>query len=251
MSFGLSRGKPTLFEGFGITYEDLPPLPSEINTPKVLAGNPADVPDPAVAHLDLRTLFEKPDQPLELEIGSGKGTFLAQQAPMQPNTNFLGIEYAGEFFRYAADRLRRLNLGNARMLYADAQVFLRWRVPTHALDVLHLYFADPWPKSRHHKRRTVQDQFFRDAHRTLKPNGELRIVTDHDDYWEWMAEHFDRFTVDPESGEGPSEGDRLFERHPFVSPTSAADGEVVGTNFERKYRKEGRSFHAICLRKLF
>jgi len=261
MSFGLSRGKPTITQGYGITYDDLPPIPEDLDTPKILAGSPADVDDPSRAHLDLNAFFADSTLPLELEIGSGKGTFLAQQAPMQPETNFLGIEYAGEFYRYAADRLRRLQIPNAKALYADAQLFLRWRVPDESLTVIHLYFADPWPKARHHKRRTVQDQFFLDVHRTLKPNGELRIVTDHLDYWEWIKEHFERFSpaCPSASATGPATGEaaaphttpeaHLFDRHPFIPPTSAKPGEIVGTNFEREYRKEGRTFNAITLRK--
>lgn len=249
MSFGLSRGKPTITQGYGITYDDLPPIPKDLDTPKILAGSPDNAASPERAHLKVNEFFQDPTKPLELEIGSGKGTFLAQQAPLQPDTNFLGIEYAGEFYRYAADRLRRLQIANAKALYADAQVFLRWRIPPQSLTVIHLYFADPWPKSRHHKRRTVQDQFFLDAHRTLKDSGELRIVTDHRDYWDWMVEHFDRISLDPGSP-GLMPDQTLFERCPFVPPTSAEPGEVVGTNFERKYRKEGRTFNSITLRKL-
>ncbi|HBS28637.1 MAG TPA: hypothetical protein DEB06_04100, partial [Phycisphaerales bacterium] len=73
----------------------------------------------------------------------------------------------------------------------------------------------------------MQDRFLADARRVLSSDGELRIVTDHDDYWSWMEEHFARWS--PASGTGP------FLRLPFERPASAGVGEVVGTNFERKY----------------
>lgn len=238
MSFGLSRGKQQDITGFGILHDDLPPLPDDM------------VERPESAWIDVRTWFDDPDRPFELEIGSGKGTFLAQQAKLQPETNFLGIDYAGEFFRYAADRMRRNELRNVRMLHTDAAAFVRHRVPTGVVRVLHLYFPDPWPKTRHHKRRMVQDEFMRTAWRILEPGGELRVVTDHDDYWRWMEEHFARWAVGssrpgPDGATGPR-----FEREPFERPPSAREGEVVGTNFERKYIDEGRTFNAAVLRRV-
>jgi len=173
-------------------------------------------------------------RPLELEIGSGKGTFLVQQARLQPGTDFLGIEYAGAFWRHAADRCRRHGLENVRLLHADATVFVRNYVAESCLHRVHLYFPDPWPKKRHHKRRSFQEPFLRELHRVLEPGGELHVATDHADYFTWMEEHAAR-VVD------------LFERRPFVPPPSAGAGELVGTNFERKYRVEGRTFNAMVL----
>ncbi len=236
MSFGLAKGREMDVSGIGRTREDLPPLPGPG------APNHAQWIDP-------RAWFDDPSRPFELEVGSGKGTFLIQQSVIQPQTNFLGIEYAGEFFRYAADRIRRNQIANVKLLYHDATEFIR-RVPDGIVTVLHLYFPDPWPKARHHKRRSLNDAFLREAHRMLingsggVPPGELRIVTDHPDYWEWMEEHFEKWTVG-----APGEGGPRFERLPFTSPDSAKEGEVVGTNFERKYAREGRAFNAVVLRK--
>ena len=216
MSFGLSRGREQEFGGYGLDREDLPPFEA--------------------GPWDPRTLFEKPDRPFELEIGSGKGTFLVQQSGLQPGTNFLGIEWAGEFFRYAADRVRRHAMANVRLLHDDATEIVSHRLPDGCCDVVHLYFSDPWPKSRHHKRRVMQDATMRAFHRVLVPRGELRLVTDHDDLWAWYEDHAARH-------------EDLFEREPFERPASAGDGEVVGTNFERKFRREGRPFHAMTLRR--
>lgn len=220
MSFGLARGKTLDITGVGIDSADLPTT---------------DV----APLIDPRDWFgERASLSLEIEIGSGKGTFLVQQAPQQPDVNFLGIEWAGEFFRYAADRVRRNGVPNVRLLRADAVEFVRHRCPDAICTVIHLYFPDPWPKKRHHKRRSIQDQSLRDFHRILQPGGELRIVTDHDEYWEWILEHVAR-------------AEALFTREPFAPPAAgSSDGpELVGTNFERKYRREGRPFHAMTLRR--
>lgn len=173
---------------------------------------------------------------MDLEIGSGKGTFLVQQAALEPNVDFLGIEWAKKFWRHAADRARRHALGNVRLLWADATVFVRNYVGDGSLRRVHIYFPDPWPKARHHKRRSVQAPFLRELHRVLRPGGEVRLATDHAEYFAWMEEH-------------AAEVSDLFERRPFERPDSAGDEELVGTNFERKYRREGRPFHAMVLAK--
>jgi tRNA (guanine-N7-)-methyltransferase len=229
MSFGLSRGKEFDVGAIGIESATLPALPDSVND------------TPLAAWLDPRQWFEHPARPLEIEIGSGKGTFLVQQAEIDPETNFLGFEWAKEFWAYAADRVRRRALKNVKLVHGDATEFLHWRTPSGIARVIHLYFSDPWPKSRHHKRRVVQDRFLEDAHRILTDRGELRIVTDHDAYWSWMEEHFARWA-------SPAPGAR-FERLPFERPVSAGQNEVVGTNFERKYAREGRPFHSAVLRK--
>jgi tRNA (guanine-N7-)-methyltransferase len=232
MSFGLGRGR-TLEKGeIGLTQADLPPLPDDLVT------------NPEAARLDPRAWFGNPTHPFEIEIGSGKGTFLIQQASLEPGTNYLGIEWAREFWLYAADRLRRRALPNVRLLNDDAAEFLHWRCSGGIARVIHLYFSDPWPKRKHHRRRVVQDRFLADARRILIPGGELRIVTDHDEYWAWMQEHFQRWTSPTDTGPAP------FELVPFNRPVSAGHNEVVGTNFERKYAREGRPFNAAVLRRL-
>ncbi len=219
MSFSLSHGRELDVTGIGLMWEELPPLES--------------------GPINLGAWFgpERADLPLELEIGSGKGTFLVQQASRTPDINYIGIEWAKAFWRYAADRARRHDLANVKLLRAEAGAFVRNYVADHTLQQVHIYFPDPWPKARHNKRRLIQEPFLRELHRALVPAGRVRIATDHADYFHWMQEHVGRVTD-------------IFETLPFESPESAGEGELVGTNFERKYRREGRPFFSMVLRAL-
>lgn len=245
MSFGLGhdRDLDDAPGRVGVSSEELPPLPDAVTT------------DPLAGRLDPRRWFGTPDRRFEIEIGSGKGSFLLQYGSAHRSTNILGIEWAREFYLYTADRVRRSGLGNVRVLHADGSEFIRWRVPDGIVRVVHLYFSDPWPKSRHHKRRVVQDSFLAQCWRVLEPAGELRIVTDHQEYWDWMEARFARWTGGADAGrsgrggpDSPPVAGR-FERLEFAPPEGAGEGELVGTNFERKYRREGRGFNACVLRK--
>jgi len=172
--------------------------------------------------------------PLELEIGSGKGTFLIQQALATRGVYYIGIERASAFWRYAADRCRRHKLENVKIVHAEAEIFLHNYVAEECLRRVHIYFSDPWPKRRHHRRRVIQEPFLRMTYGKLQAGGQVRIATDHAEYFQWMQQQAQRVSD-------------LFELRPFVRPESAGDGELVGTNFERKYRSEGRSFYGMVL----
>ena len=106
-------------------------------------------------------------------------------------------------------------------------------MPDASLSVLHVYFPDPWPKARHHKRRLVQQPFLDQARRVLSPGGRLQLVTDHKGYWDE--------NIEPLVRAAPG-----FTVVDYNRPGSAGDGEFVGTNFERKYQREGRPFYAIA-----
>ena len=175
------------------------------------------------------------DHPVEMEIGIGKGTFLLEQAKARPEVNFFGIEWANWFYRYSCDRLRRAGCGNARVIRAEAMFFLREFVADASLSVLHVYFPDPWPKKRHHKRRLVQQPFMQQVQRILAPGGRLQVVTDHAGYFEENIE--------------PAIRGSALTIVEYNRPGSAGEGEFVGTNFERKYQREGRPIHALAAMK--
>jgi tRNA (guanine-N7-)-methyltransferase len=176
------------------------------------------------------------NHPVELEIGSGKGTFLVAIAEAKPEHNYVGIEYAKAYAEFAADRLRRHNLHHTRMVHGEATWWIRCHVPDESLTAMHIYFPDPWPKARHNKRRLIQLPFLKEVHRVLIPGGKLRLVTDHADYFAHM-----QATLVAQSD---------LEVIPFDSPVplkeNAPAGSIVGTNFERKYIAEGRPFHSTA-----
>ncbi len=234
MSLSLSRGKQLDVGHHGIAQDDLPPMDQGTLDPRHWFNNTPNPPP---------TDSPTTPRPIELEIGSGKGTFLVQHAKLYPDVDFLGIEWAKAFWRYAADRARRLEFNNIRMLRCDADMFIRHYVPDNTFQQIHIFFPDPWPKKRHHKRRLIQADFLRQLHRVLVPAepgregvARIHIATDHAEYFDWIQEHVAKVTD-------------LFDRQPFVSPKSAGEGEMVGTNFERKYREEGRTFQGMILAK--
>ena len=134
--------------------------------------------------LDLDHLFGR-RAPRTVEIGFGTGDALAALAGGEPERDFLGVEVyppgVGRFFA----RCHEAGLGNVRVAMADAlDVLERWLAPSSVEEVL-VWFPDPWPKKRHHKRRLVQPGFATLVHRVLRPGGRLYLATD----WEPYAEH--------------------------------------------------------------
>ena len=170
-------------------------------------------------------------RPVELEIGVGKGAFLLVRAPARPEVNFLGLEWARSYATYAADRCRRAKLTNVRILRANAGHVARICLPESSVWRVHVYFPDPWPKRRHHRRRLITKPFLTDMRRILQPGGQLLIVTDHLHY----AQHIHRTL----------EGEPNLLEIPFPV-MSDKTGELVRTNFERKYITQGRNFYHVA-----
>lgn len=185
--------------------------------------------------VDFSKIFGR-SAPVHIEIGSGKGSFLVIQAQDQPDVNFLGIEWASKYYRLAVDRIGRWSLTNVRLLRADAADFITRFVPDQSVRYYHIYYPDPWPKKRHHKRRFLCSANLEHLLRTLEPRGVIQLTTDHDDYFEQMKEVI------------AARADVL-EEIEFTRAAGAVNDEVVGTNYERKYIKEKRSVHTLAVTK--
>lgn len=175
--------------------------------------------------------------PVHIEIGAGKASFLLSQAKAQPEVDFLGIEWASRYYRYAVDRIGRWGLKNVRIIRTDAAMFLSEYVPAESVDCFHLYFPDPWPKKRHHKRRFFSSVNLERLVQVLKPAGQIRVATDHAEYFEQIQRVL-------------AEKDGVLVKVDFVRPAGAEADEIVGTNFERKYLKGNRRIYRIAVRKL-
>jgi tRNA (guanine-N7-)-methyltransferase len=121
--------------------------------------------------------------PLEIEVGSGKGLFLRSAATARPDVDFLGIEVAHKYAEFAALGLAKAGLHNALVVPSDALQIFRELIPDGALAAVHVYFPDPWWKTRHRKRRVMREAFLRDIERTLQPAGQLHFWTDVEEYF--------------------------------------------------------------------
>ena len=184
--------------------------------------------------IDFVRVFGRPG-PVHIEIGTGKAAFLLNEARAHLEVNFLGIERASKYYRYAVDRIGRWGLTNVRIIRTDAAAFLANFIPDDSIDCFHIYFPDPWPKRRHNKRRFFCPANLEHLLRTLKTGGQLKIATDHIDYFQLIRELIT--------------AEKRLEEIEFLPAAGADKGEWLGTNFERKYRKENRPIYTLAVRK--
>jgi tRNA (guanine-N7-)-methyltransferase len=126
--------------------------------------------------------------PLEIEIGSGKGLFLAGAAAADPERDFLGIEVAGKYARFAAARLARRGLPNARLIHGDARRLFVELISDGTLSAVHVYFPDPWWKARHRKRRVMNAMLVEHIERSLLHGGALHFWSDVEEYFQATLE---------------------------------------------------------------
>jgi tRNA (guanine-N7-)-methyltransferase len=124
--------------------------------------------------------------PTYLEIGFGMGNSLATQALQHPEINFMGIEVHQPGVGSLLLQLEKNQLSNVAIISQDAVEVLEKHIPAHSLAAIQIFFPDPWPKKRHHKRRLIQADFVKLLHQTLKPHGILHLATDWEDYAEQM-----------------------------------------------------------------
>lgn len=136
--------------------------------------------------LDLDRVFNRSASERILEIGFGNGEALLDQAALRPDADFLGIEVHQPGVGHLLMRLGERELGNVRVICDDAMRVLRDGLNEAVLDRVNIYFPDPWPKKRHHKRRLIQPPFVALLARTLKPGGLLHLATDWEPYAEQM-----------------------------------------------------------------
>ena len=158
MSNGQTRALETLLPRFGIPYAEAP--------------------------LDLVLAFGRA-APKILEIGFGMGEPTAKIAQAQPENDYLGIEVHAPGVGSLLKQLDELGLSNVRVIQHDAVEVLKHMIAPAALDGVHIFFPDPWPKKRHHKRRLIQPELVALLCEKLKPGGYLHAATD----WQEYAEH--------------------------------------------------------------
>jgi tRNA (guanine-N7-)-methyltransferase len=173
--------------------------------------------------LDFAALFGR-QAPAVLEIGFGNGDSLAEMARMHPERNYLGVEVHRPGVGHVLMRIEREGIENLRVMDADAQEVAK-RIPEQSLAGVQLFFPDPWPKKRHHKRRLVQPEWVRSMRDKLVVGGFLHLATD----WENYAEHMlEVLSADP--GLRNSAGEGQYSPRPAERPP---------TKFEQRGQRKG------------
>ncbi len=180
--------------------------------------------------MDLRTAFER-RAPLVVEIGFGNGQALAWMAANEADKNFVGIEVHEPGVGRLLRSVEADGLDNVRVLMRDAVEVLREQCLPDSLDEVRIYFPDPWPKKRHHKRRLIQVPFLELLAERMVNGGILHLATDWAPYAEWMVESL------VEVPEFSIEGDPYVER-PRWRPQ---------THFEQRGQRKGHEiFDIVC-----
>lgn len=169
--------------------------------------------------MDLALLFATP-QPLEVELGCGDASFLAEYARQHPEINFLGVERLLGRIRKLDRKGRRNGAANLRGVRIESAYFLEFLLPPNVATALHIYFPDPWPKKKHRKHRLINERFPTLAWHALAPHGVAYLRTDDEDYFGQMTEVF--------------AADARFQ--PVATPVELAS---VLTDFEREFNARG------------
>lgn len=169
--------------------------------------------------------------PLVLEIGFGMGQSLVEQAQATPEMNFIGVEVHRPGIGSTLAAIEKMGLTNLRVVEGDALEVLTYMVSEHSLERVQLFFPDPWPKKRHHKRRIVNRAFADLVACRLKPGGQLHMATDWTPYAEHMLAVLD---VHPafENSAGPGN----YTPRPAYRPL---------TKFELRGERLGHSVHDL------
>jgi len=179
-----------------------------------------------VERLDPQTLFPK-EQPLEVELGCGDATFIAEYARRHPERNFIGVErLLGRLVKL--DRKGRRNgLTNLRGVRIESSYFLEWLLLPRSVSALHIYFPYPWPKKKHRRHRLINERFPALARKVMLPEGIIFLRTDDADYFAQMQEVFG--------------ADKSF--HLVETPGELAE---LTTDFERDFNKQGISTRCVA-----
>jgi tRNA (guanine-N7-)-methyltransferase len=166
---------------------------------------------------------------LVLEIGSGMGETTAEIAKAHPEADFIAVEVHGPGVGSLLNAIEREKLVNLRLIRHDALDVLEHMIADGTLAAIHLFFPDPWPKKRHHKRRLVQPEFAALAARKLAPGGILHAATDWPDYAEHMSE--------------------VLSREALLAPATAPRYQRPVTKFESRGRRLGNPVRDLVFRR--
>ncbi len=158
------------------------------------------IPENWLDPFDFKARFPHPERPLEVDIGSGKGRFLAARSGKFPETNFLGIERQLVRIHSSGRRCERAGCENVRLFRMEGYYAISQMMPANYVANYYFFFPDPWPKARHHDHRLFNPAFMDALFKTLVDGGNLHVATDHLPYFEEIHELLrkdDRFEETP------------------------------------------------------
>ena len=171
------------------------------------------------------------DNPIRIEIGCGKGDFIVGTAAKEPDVNFLAVEKVSDVLMLAAEKVKKSELSNIRVCCVDAKE-LAEIFPEGSIDRIYLNFSDPWPKSRHEKRRLTYRTFLEIYKRILKPDGAVYFKTDNRGLFDFSLEEFKEF------------GMRLEKLTFDLHNSEYMEGNVM-TEYERRFSGMGVSINRV------
>lgn len=178
--------------------------------------------------LDFPAIFGN-HNPVDLEIGAGRGDFAIGYGGENPDINILAVERKANYLKRGVNKARQQGIGNIRFLNVEINHLLAEYVPADSLSSVHIYFPDPWPKKRHKKRRIVQLGMIKQLSRKLKLGGLLHLRTDHADYFASMMEV-------------------MCEQQWFTPVEVPAEISKHQTGFERRFRADGLPIYLASYR---
>ncbi|MDR0298423.1 MAG: tRNA (guanosine(46)-N7)-methyltransferase TrmB [Streptococcaceae bacterium] len=174
-------------------------------------------------------------KPLQIEVGCGKGDFILGMAAKYPEVNFVGIDLQETVISWALDKLLEAPLPNVRFLLTNGAALTAY-FAAHSVSQMYLNFSDPWPKTRHAKRRLTADSFLAIYKELLSVDGALTFKTDNQGLFEWSLSNMSQYgmTLDSVSLD--------LHRNPELMENN------VETEYERKFSRKGQPIFRLAAR---
>lgn len=167
---------------------------------------------------------------IEVDLGSGDGSYVVALAEHYPDRNFLAVERLLGRVQKTSRKAEQKGLKNLKVLRLESSYVVEWLLPAASVSRLHLVCPDPWPKAKHHRRRLVQEPFLQTLDKLLVPDGRFLFKTDHEEYFEWSEE--------------------VVEASPLFEAVARPEEFDPKSDFQRQWEAEGKSLQTLFCRRV-